>query len=156
MKTQELTVFSLRPDPSNPLGLDLKHILSALDRKIADWVWCVKNLDWLGENGESLCQAVEAAGPGGFWIDSHDLVKEVNGIYQTVEGEFIAFPQSIDRRELGPLDLSLSSFPGSRAVVAIVAVDGCYFDVYSKDSEATGRLHERFPDATVENPELYF
>ena len=48
MKTQELTVLSLRPDPSNPLGLDLEHILSALDRKIADWGWCVKNLDWLG------------------------------------------------------------------------------------------------------------
>ncbi len=105
---------------------------------------------------ESRCKAVEAAGPGGFWIDSHDLVKEVKGIYQTVEGEFIAFHQSIDQRELGPIDLSLSSFPGSRAVVAIVAVDGCYFDVYSKDSEATSKLLEKFPGATVENPELYF
>ncbi|HEV3121499.1 MAG TPA: hypothetical protein VGY53_06335 [Isosphaeraceae bacterium] len=152
MKTQELAVLSLRPDPSHPLGLDLKHILAALQRDIPDWVWCVKNLDWLGENGESLCNAVQAAGPGGFWFDSQDLVKVVKGIYQTVEGEFIAFPRSIDRRALGPQDLSLSSFPSSRAVAAIVAVDGCYFDVYSKDSQATSRLHETFPGATVEDP----
>jgi hypothetical protein len=156
MKTQEVTVLSLRPDPANPLGLDLKHILSAFDRNLGDWVWCLKNLDWLGENGESLCQAVEAAGPGGFWIDSRDLVKEVNGIYQTIEGDFMAFPRSIDRRNLGVLDLSLSSFPASKSVIAVVAVDGCYFDIYSKDPESTNTLLERFPDATVENPELYF
>ncbi len=53
MKMQELAILSLHPDPSNPLGLDLKHILSALNRKIAAWVWCVRNLDWLGENAES-------------------------------------------------------------------------------------------------------
>jgi hypothetical protein len=156
MKTRELSVISLHPDPSNPLGLDLKQIISALDREIEDWVWCVKHLDWLGENGESLCQAVEAAGAGGFWIDSPVLLQEVAGIYQTIEGEFIAFPRTIDRRQLGLLDLSLSSFPASRAVVAIVAVDGCYFDVYSKDSKTTGRLYERFPDARVEDPKLYF
>jgi hypothetical protein len=156
MKTQEVTVLSLRPDPTDPLGLDLKHILSAFARKLVDWVWCVKNLDWLGENGEPFCQAVEAAGPGRFWIVSQDLVNEVNGIYQTIEGEFMSFPKSMDRRDLGPLDLGLSSFPASRAVVAIVAVDGCYFDIYSKDSEATSMVHERLLDVTVENPELYF
>ena len=67
-----------------------------------------------------------------------------------------AFPKTIDRRELEPGDLDLSSFPASKAVIAIVAVDGCYFDVYSKDFEATKRLHESFPDATAENPDLYF
>jgi hypothetical protein len=156
VKTHELTILSLRPDPSDPLGLDLKHVLSAFGREIADWVWCVKDLDWLGENAESLCQAVEAAGPGGVWVDSQDLHREANGIYQTIEGEFIAFSRSIDRQGLGPFDLSLSSFPESRAVIAIVAVDGCYFDVYSKDPETTRRLRERFPTARVEDPKLYF
>jgi hypothetical protein len=99
---------------------------------------------------------VEAAGPGGLWIDSEGLVKQSNGIYQTIEGKFMAFPKSIDRRELGPLDLSVSSFPASKAVVAVVAVDGCYFDVFSKDHETTNRLHEKFPDAMVEDPALYF
>jgi hypothetical protein len=156
MRLQEVSVVSLHPDPSDPLGLDLKHILSAFEPKLADWAWCVKNLDWLGENGESLCEAVETAGPEGFWIDSQDLVKEVGGIYQTIEGEFMAFPRSIDRRDLESLDLDLSSFPASRAVVGVVAVDGCYFDVYSKDSEALKMLHAKFPDAKNENPDLYF
>lgn len=40
-------------------------------------------------------------------------------------------------------------------MVAIVAVNGCYLDAYFNDSEATGRLHERFPDATVEDAEPY-
>ena len=156
MRTNEIDVLSLHPDPSNPLALDLKHLLSAFGHKLVDWVWCVKNLDWLGEEGESFCRAVEAAGPGGLWIDSRDLVQQVRGIYQTIEGEFVAFPESIERQSLGPLDLSLSSFPASKAVVAVVAIDGCYFDVYSKDSEATNLLQKRFPDATVENAELYF
>ncbi len=104
MKTHEIVVVSLRPDPSNPLGLDLKHIIAALGRKLADWVWCVKNLDWLGKDGEAFCQAVEAADPGGFWIDSQDLVRRIQSIYQTIDGEFLAFPKSIDRRSHGPID----------------------------------------------------
>jgi hypothetical protein len=156
MRMQELAVVSIHPDRSNPLGLDLKHILSALEKTREDCVWCVKNLDWLGENGESLCEAVEAAGPEGMWIDSKDLARTVSGIYQTIEGEFLAFPASINRQDIGALELELSSFPGSRAIVAVVAVDGCYFDVYSKDPETTRLLHAKFPDAKDENPDRYF
>ncbi len=156
MRTQELAVVSLQPDPSCPLGLDLKHILSALGGKLRDWVWCLKDLDWLGENGESLRDAVEAAGPGGLWIDSRDLLDIVAGIYQTIEGEFLAFPESIDRRDLGAPDLDLSSFPASRAVLAVVAVDGCSFDVYSKDPETTHLLQDTFPGARSENLDHYF
>jgi hypothetical protein len=156
METNKIIVLSLHPDPSNPLGLDLKHILSAFGCKLADWVWCVKNLDWLGENGASFCQTVEAAGPGGLWINSQELVERIHGIYQTFEGEFLAFPKSMDRKSLEAIDLSLSSFPASEALAAVVAVDGCYFDVYSKDREATRMLQERFPDATAENADVYF
>jgi len=155
MKTRELGVLSFHPDPSEPLGLDLKHILSALEGKLGDWVWSVKTLDWLGNEAEAFCEAVEAAGPGGLWIDSHDLVAVVSGIYQTIEGEFFAFPRSIDRREVGTIDLDLSSFPASKAVIAIIAVDGCYFDIYSKDPEVTSLL-EKLPNARSESPERYF
>jgi hypothetical protein len=155
MQIRELDVISIHPDPSQPLGMDLKHILSALEGKLGDWVWCVKNLDWLGNDGEAFCEAVETAGPEGLWIDSHDLVEKVKGIYQTIEGEFLAFPRSIERQDVRTIDLGLSSFPTSRALVAIVAVDGCYFDVYSKDPEVTSLL-QKLPNARSERPENYF
>jgi hypothetical protein len=155
MQIRELGVISIHLDPSHPLEMDLKHILSILEGKLEHWVWCVRGLDWLGDGGEAFCQAVEAAGPGGLWIDSHGLGEEARRIYQTIEGEFLAFPRSIDRRHVRAIDLDLSSFPTSKAVVAIVAVDGCYFDVYSKDPEVTALL-EKLPNAKSENPERYF
>jgi hypothetical protein len=155
MQTRELGVISIRPDPSQPLGMDLKHILAVLEGKLGSWVWCVKNLDWLGNQAEAFCDAVEAAGPQGLWIDSHDLVARASGVYQTIEGEFFAFPRSIDRQAVQPTDLDLSSFPTSRALAVIVAVDGCYFDVYSKDPEVTALL-ETLPNARSESPDHYF
>jgi hypothetical protein len=156
MRTRELAVVSIHPDRSEPLGVDLKHILAALEGSLGAWVWCVKNLDWLGEDGESLCQAVEAAGPDGLWIDSNELREYVGRIYQTIEGEFLAFPKSIDRQRLDGNDVDLSSFPTSKAVVAIVAVDGCYFDVYSKDPGVTASLVEGLQNVRLENPDQYF
>ena len=155
MQIRELGVISIHPDPSQPLGMDLKHILHAFDGKLENWIWCMKNLDWLGNGAEAFFEAVEAAGPRGLWIDSHDLVAVVSGIYQTIEGEFFAFPRSIDRQEVGATDLDLSSFPASKAVIAIVAVDGCYFEVYSKDPEVTSLL-EKLPNARSESPDRYF
>jgi hypothetical protein len=156
MPTKELAVISLHPAPDQPLGLDLMQILSALQGRLGRWVWCVRNLDWLGHDGETFCRAVEAAGPGGLWIDSHELIERAQGIYQTIEGEFLAFSKSLDRRTIDARDLSLSSFPAGRAEVAIVAVDGCYFDVYSKDAGVTNSLYERFPDARADDPDGYF
>lgn len=156
MKTRELTVLTLRPDPADPLGLDLKQILAAFGDQLADWTWWTKDVDWLGGDGGPVGRAIEAAGPEGSWIDSWDLLGAVGAIYQTIEGEFLAFPRSIDRRNLQALDLNLASFPEGRAAVAVVAVDGGCFDVYSKDPEATHRLLATFPDATIEDTGLYF
>jgi hypothetical protein len=156
MKTQELAVIAIHPDPSNPLGLDLRDILSALGGKLEGWTWCVRDLDWLGEGGEPFCRSVEEAGPHGLWLDSDELVRAVRGIYQTIEGRFLAFRRSTRRQDLAAADLDLSAFPSSRSVLAIVAVDGSFFDVYSKDPEATRLLRDNFPGARDECPERYF
>ena len=153
---EELAVVSIHPDPSHPLGLDLKDILAVLGNRLNDWVWCVKNLDWLGEESESLCEAVEAAGPDGVWIDSRALLEAARGIYQTIEGRFLAFPRSIEKESLEASDYSLIAFPASPAALAIVAVDGGCFDVYSKDPETTQNLHDAFPIVGDENLEHYF
>jgi len=157
VRTQELAVVSIHPDPSNPLGLDLKHILSALHGKLDGCVWQVKGVDWLGDNADVLREAFEAAAPGGYWLDSRELIEAVSGIYQTIEGEFTAFPAgSIAWKGLAASDHDLSTFPTSQATLAVVAVDGCYFDVYAKDPEVVRLLREAFPDVRTEDPARYF
>jgi hypothetical protein len=155
MKTREIGVISIHPDRSQPLATDLKHILCALEGALENWVWCVKNVDWLGDDAETFCNAVQMAGYEGLWIDSHELVEQASRVYQTIEGEFFAFPRSLDRQDVSATDLDTGSFRTSKAVVAIVAVDGCYFDVYSKDPEVTSLL-EKLPNARSEDPGHYF
>jgi hypothetical protein len=156
MQTQELSVLSIHPDPARPLDLDLRHILSALGERLGNWVWCVRHLDWLGKDGETLGWAVEAAGPGGLWLDSQQLIEGAQGIYQTIEGSFLAFSKSLDRRTIDASDLALASFPRNKADFAIIAVDGWYFDIYSKDSLITNDLLHKFPSARAEPPDRYF
>jgi hypothetical protein len=156
MQTQELSVISIYPDSARPLDLDLRHILAAVGNRLETWVWCIRDLDWLGADGETLCREVEGAGPEGLWLDSTDLLHRAQGISQTIEGSFLAFPRSLDRRTIDAGDLDLASFPSSKAAFAIEAIDGCYFDVYSKDSVVTRDLLERFPNARSESTDHYF
>lgn len=155
MQLRELEVTSIRPGPGDGPGIDLKHILSALAPKLGGWSWCVRHLEWLGADDEPFCQAVEAAGPGGYWLDSESLVQRASGIYQTIEGDFLAFPAEFGPADVGPSDQDASSFAEGRAIVKIVATDGCYFDVFSKDREVSGLLHAALPDVRDEDPSLY-
>ena len=149
-------MISIHPNPARPLDLDLRHILAAVGDRLETWVWCIRDLDWLGEDGEALCRAVEAAGLEGLWLDSEELLQRAQGIYQTIEGSFLAFSQSLERRTIDAADLDLASFPLSKAEFAIIAVDGCSFDVYSKDAVVTHNLLDRFPNTQSEPTDRYF
>ena len=134
MKTQNVSIVSIHPDPAKPLELDVKHILAALGPHLQQWTWCVRNLDWLGENAEAICKRVEAAAPKGLRITSPELLEAARGVYQTIEGEFIAFPRDLDALEVD-LQGGVGSFPTSKADFAIVAVDGSFFVIYAKDPD---------------------
>lgn len=155
MQARTICVFTIRPDPSRPLAMDLKHILAALDGAPAAWVWCVRGVDVLGEGAEAFCEAVEAAGPGGLWVESDDLLSIAAGIYQTIEGTFLAFPEGTEPGMIPASDLDLASFPTSPAVLAIVAVDGSWFDVYVKDPDLATRI-EALPGTTADDPRRFF
>jgi hypothetical protein len=155
MRTQDIAIVSIHPDPAQPLALDLKEVLGALKPYCERWIWCVRNLDWLGENSEAVCQRVEAAGLGGLWMSSQDLLGHARGIYQTIEGEFLAFPREIDLGTVSADEVNLGAFPESRAELAIVAVDGGYFEVYAKDPKLLTAL-KQFKDVRDENPGAYF
>jgi hypothetical protein len=157
MKTQKVTIISIRPEPDEPAVVDVKDILTALKLYWDRWQWCVRNLDWLGNdnNAEAFCRDVEAAGPTGLWIAGPDLLRHACDAYQTVEGEFLAFPREIDPKEVDCDQLSLRAFPTSRAELAIVVVDGFFFEIYAKDPEALVPIR-RLKNVRDENPAAYF
>jgi hypothetical protein len=155
VKTQDVAVISIHPDPGQPLGLDLKEILAALEPHLQRWIWCVRNLDWLGNESEPVCRRVESAGPRGLWMTSKELLSCASGIHQTVEGDFLAFPRELQAKAVKDDELNLRAFPSSRAELAIVAVDGGFFEVYAKEPELLTRLRH-FQHVRDENPSLYF
>jgi hypothetical protein len=155
MKTQNVSIVSIHPDPARPLALDLKDLLIALKPDWNQWIWCVRNLDWLGADSELVCRDVEAAGPAGLWLTSEELYSHASGVYQTIEGDFLAFPREVDPIAVNGAELDLGAFPVSRAELAIVAVDGSFFDAYAKDSEVLAVLRQ-FGSVRDENPSLYF
>jgi hypothetical protein len=155
VKTQNVAVVSIHPDPATPIALDIKDILAALGSHLPQWTWCVRDLDWLGENADALCRTVEASTPNGHWLASEDLLSQARHVYQTIEGEFLAFPRGVEPNEVKVQDLNLGTFPESKAELAIVAVDGCYFDVYVKDPEMLTSLRE-LGDVRDEDTKMYF
>jgi hypothetical protein len=155
MHTQQISVVSVHPDPAEPLAVDLKDLLAAFAPHLDQWIWCVRNLDWLGQDAEKLCGEVEAAGPAGLWISSQDLRQQAGGVHQTIEGEFLAFPRGIDPGTVDAAELNLATFSWNRAELGIVAVDGGFFDVLVKDP-ALLRCLKGFRDVRAEDPGNYF
>jgi hypothetical protein len=156
MISSTVTIISLRPAVDRPLELDLKHILHALRPFLSEWVWCIQKVDWLGDDSsEDVCQKVAGMGANGLWISSDALLESVNKVYQTIEGDFLAFPIATDPRVLPLKEIELKYFPTSSAVLAIVAIDGSFFEVYTKDAKHIEAL-QVFEGIQYENPNLYF
>lgn len=155
MPTRNIAIVSVHPDPAQPLACDLKDLLAALGAYLEEWVWCVRNLDWLGPNSEAFCKEVEAAGPEGLWISSRELLSQAAKVYQTIEGEFLAFPREIDPRTVAISERNLESFPRNRAELAIAAVDGGFFEVFAKDPILLTAL-KGCKDVREEDPSVYF
>jgi len=88
-------------------------------------------------------------------MTSEELIGHAQGIYQTIEGDFLAFPRQVDPSTVTSDELSLRAFPASRAQLAIVIVDGGFFEVYAKDPDFLGPLRQ-FKDVRNENPREYF
>lgn len=155
MQTQNVSIISIHADPAQPLAIDLKDLLCVLGPHLEEWIWCVRYLDWLGQDSEAICRQVEAAGPSGLWLSSQELMTHAREVYQTIEGQFLAFPRAIDRSTVEAHELDFGEFPSSRADLAIVAIDGCFFEVFAKDSELLSS-YGRFKGVRVENPSAYF
>jgi hypothetical protein len=121
--------------------LDLKDVLAALQPRLNDWVWCVRGLDWLGgERAEALCRQVEIARPGGLWLPSDELLSITQNVWQTIDGQFYAFPRTLNLRDFDTRDLHPATFPTTSAELAILAIDGSLFEVFAKDPHDLERV----------------
>lgn len=124
---------------------DLRDILACLGRPIDHWSWCLFRLDAIGPTAADICRRIESAGETGLWLTTEQLRHEALGIDQTIEGEFVAFPDSVEPTNVAPEEWSWLNFPSSRAELAIVAIDGTTFDILAKNSRMLTEIRRHWP-----------
>lgn len=154
----QLYVLSIHDEEQDRpvLAVDLKHILAALRTLAGDWRFWVNGLDATGTGAERLRSRMTAASGQGAWLSPDELQGCADSIDQTIEGVVLAFPKHTAPTTLSAEDLEVSSFPRSRAVCAIVAVDSSYFEIYAKDSAVAERIRNTFHSVVEHNPLDYF
>src|SRR5262245_8823232 len=156
MQPTRVEVFSLHPH-ADPPEFDLKDILRALEALAKGCVWWLSGLESVGGAVcESGGRASDTAGDKGLWMPWAELEAFAQDTRQTIEGRLVAFPADLDRRAVTAEERGLGAFPTSRASLAIVAIDGCYFDVYAKTPDVGASLRQHFREVRVEDPSNYF
>src|SRR5881275_699330 len=101
-------ILSIHDHRGASLAFDLKDVLRAVEEYGSRWVWCMTLLDAVGgENVQAACRAVEASGDDGVWLSWQELNGLAAQIEQTIEGEWIAFPQEERGHQLVAEDLDL-------------------------------------------------
>ena len=154
----QLYVLSIHDEePDRPvLAVDLKHILAALRTLAGDWRFWVNGLDAMGAGAALLRSRIAAASGQCVWLSLDELQACADAIDQTIEGVVLAFPKNSSPTTVSAEYLEVSSFPRSRAVCAIIAVDSSYFEVYAKDSAVAERIRNTFHSVVEHNPLDFF
>lgn len=137
------------------LAVDLRHILAALESFARHWIFCVTKLDAIGSGVEPLMQQVESS-PRGVWLSYAEMVSWAGRIEQTLDGTVVAFPGGTSVEGVEQSELIPGSFPASRALCVIEAVDSSYFEVYAKDRAVKETLHHLFSHVIERDPAEYF
>lgn len=137
------------------LAVDLRHILAALESFARHWIFCVTKLDAIGSGVETLMRQVESRARG-VWLSYAEMVSWAGRIEQTIDGTVVAFPEGTALEGVEESELSPGSFPTSRALCVIEAVDSSYFEVYAKDYVVIEALRRSFSHVAVRDPAEYF
>lgn len=154
----QVYVLSIHDEESDRpvLAVDLKHILAALRTVAGDWMFWINGLDATGTGAELLRSRIAAASGRGIWLSLDELQACADAIEQTIEGVVLAFPKDTAPTTVSAEDLEVSSFPRSRAVCAIIAVDSSYFEVYAKDGAVVEHIRSTFHSVVEHDPIDYF
>lgn len=144
MNHKPISIIAIATSQTTSRIPDMNTILAALGSHVDSWNWCVRGVDAVGPTAADFCRRVELAGDKGLWLSSEQLLAETAGIAQTIEGEFLAFPITVDPRTLHQNERSWINFPASPAELAIVAVDGTTFDILTKDGRLLSNLRKQW------------
>jgi len=102
---------------------DLINILNVIGESGKKLNWKISNLDCLGKNSEVLDEISEQNKE----IEGTELYQLFSQIYQTIEGEFIAFENN-----------------STQNLITIRAIDGSEFDVETNDLEILKNIRNTF------------
>jgi len=142
-------VYSIHDRDGALLAFDLKDILHALQPMLHRWIWYVDEL-------ETVSTDTTDDVADGTWLSSSKLLHWAEGLAQTVNGTFIAFPKELAGATPGSADRGVADFPASQAELVIKAVDSSFFDVCAKDAAVAALLRRCFKDVREEDSENYF
>jgi hypothetical protein len=131
-------------DPRGFLAFDLRDILECLLPTIASYTWVAFDLNFSGPSfiteGELLA--------------TNALLEASRKTAQTIDGHFVAYDERVDEATV-MADRS-RSFPQSRAVLEVVAVDSTLFDVLTKKAADVDLIKSRFSDVREEDTSQYW
>src|SRR5262249_21888100 len=114
-----------------------------LAHNIESYEWIAFDVDFVG--GSFVAE--------GELLTTRTLLERSRNVEQTIDGKFLAYHE---RPIVAKARWDYSHFPDSNAVLAVVAVDSSYFEVYTKNAENVRLLKGRFSDVTDEDPNQYF
>lgn len=144
-------VHGLRIDraesPTDPSGL--LTLLQAMRDFVLDHRWSMSSAElWLlpDSPAEQIAQAHRAA-DGVEWLSGAELLALAVRVTVANWGAFLAFKQSASDFAFGIAPRSegeVQPIQHPLAEAEVQAVDGCYFEVYSRQPEVCATLRERF------------
>jgi len=129
--------------PEGHLAFDLLDIIKCLTSTIESYRWVAFDLDFLGDMffAEGEC------------LSTSELIDRSTKVEQVIDDTFLAYSHT---PIAGSVRSDWSHFPGSSAVLAVVAIDSSFFDVYTKNVDHMRLLKSRFADVREEDPDRYF
>jgi hypothetical protein len=113
------------PERGGFLCFDLKDILSAIGDAAVVSRWRCRNVECVGQNAEKLYELSET----GKNVSGLELSEIMDGIFQTIDGQFEAFLEG-----------------GEEPWLVVDAVDSSWFDVFSEDASVLQRIRNSFRD----------
>jgi formylmethanofuran dehydrogenase subunit E len=131
--------------PAGYLAFDVIDIIDAILPKVSSYYWIALDVDWIGgsiREGETMT--------------TFELKLCLANVVQIIDGIFLGYNTLCPELDRGKAAKDYAHFPDSDADIAIVAVDGSFFEVYTKDAEIIRLLRDRFVDVREEDVSNYF
>jgi hypothetical protein len=136
--------------------LELDAIFHAIGNDvISDLTWGVEAIAVNGPQAQDFCTMVESAPEHRILVTGTELLEYVQAFLQVDEGIFAGYHNDSDAAIFLRFGWARTRFTSPACELAMVAVDGCGFDVYLRSRVYADRLTAHFKAARWEDPANY-